>query len=104
MRPSNKAKIAGLTKDLELTYVSMLMTIPGLSENKAIAIAKAYPTLNGLISMLKDANLSEKDRKKLLMDIQVQGAGGEKGKRIGKAIAEKVFLTFMSSDPSIIIS
>jgi hypothetical protein len=45
-RPSNKARIAGMTKDLELTYVSLLITIPGLSENKAIAIAKAYPTLN----------------------------------------------------------
>lgn len=54
--------------------------------------------------MLKDAGMSEKDKKKLLMDIQVQGAGGEKGKRIGKAIADKVFLMFMSSDPSVIIS
>lgn len=45
-RPSNKARIAGLTKDAELTYVSMLMCVPTLSENKAIAIAKAYPTFN----------------------------------------------------------
>lgn len=53
--------------------------------------------------MLKDESKSEKQKKNLLMEVQVQGAGGEKGKRIGKAIAEKIFLTFMSSDPSIII-
>lgn len=34
----------------------------------------------------------------------MQGQGGEKGKRIGKAIAEKIFLMFMSTDPSIVIS
>lgn len=58
-RPSNKAKIAGLTKDLQLTYVAFLMQIPTLSENKAIAIAKAYPTLHILFEMLTDSDATE---------------------------------------------
>ena len=33
----------------------------------------------------------------------MQGANGEKGKRIGKAVAEKIYVTFMSSEPSVII-
>lgn len=103
-RPSNKARIAGLTKDTELTYVSMLMCVPSISENKAIAIAKSFPTLNSLMGLLKDETLSEKEKKKLLMEVQVQGSGGEKGKRLGKAIADKVFVTFTSIDPSIVIS
>lgn len=45
-RPSNKVKMAGLSKDTELTYVAMLMCVPSISENKAIAIAKAYPTFH----------------------------------------------------------
>ena len=48
-RPSNKARVAGLTKDTELNYVSMLMCIPTLSENKAIAIVKQFPTFNQLM-------------------------------------------------------
>ena len=48
-RPSNKARVAGLTKDTELNYVSMLMCIPTLSENKAIAIVRQFPTFNQLM-------------------------------------------------------
>jgi len=45
-RPSNKVKMAGLSKETELTYVAMLMCVPSISENKAIAIAKAFPTFH----------------------------------------------------------
>ena len=54
--------------------------------------------------MFKDETLSEKDKKGLIKEIQVQGTGGEKGKRIGKAIAEKIYMMFMSTDPTIVIS
>lgn len=53
-RPSNKATMAGMKKETELTYVSMLMQVPSLSENKAIAIAKTYPTFNIMMQMLMD--------------------------------------------------
>lgn len=69
LRPSNKARIAGLVKDVELTYVSMLMCVPGISENKAVAIVKAYPTFNTLMAMLKDLNTTEKEKKKMLMEV-----------------------------------
>lgn len=68
-RPSNKARVAGLTKDTELNYVSMLMCIPTLSENKAIAIVKQFPTFNQLMTMFKDDTLSEKDKKSLITEI-----------------------------------
>ena len=45
-KPSNRAKVAGLTKETELAYISWLMCVPGLSENKAIAVAKTYKTFN----------------------------------------------------------
>ena len=102
-KPSNKAKIAGLTKETELAYISWLMCVPGLSENKAIAVAKTYKTFNQLMGLLKDPNLSEKERKQVLSEVQV-ASGGEKGKRLGKACSEKIYLTFMSSDPSVVIN
>lgn len=54
--------------------------------------------------LLKDPQTSEKDKKKLLMEVAVQGSGGEKGKRLGKAIADKVFMTFTSIDPNVVIN
>lgn len=60
IRPTNKAIVAGLKKETELSYVAMLMQIPQISENKAVAIAKAYPTFNHLMMMLKDENQTEK--------------------------------------------
>ena len=59
-RPSNKARVAGFTKDLELTYISWLMCVPGLSENKSIAIARAYPTFDSLMTLMKNDTLTEK--------------------------------------------
>lgn len=103
-KPSNKAKVAGFNKELELTYISWLMCIPGVSENKAIAVARAYPTFDLFMTMIKDESRTEKQKKILIMEISVQGIAGEKGKRLGKAVADKLFMTFMSTDPNIIIS
>jgi hypothetical protein len=38
------------------------------------------------------------------MEVSVQGIAGEKGKRLGKAVADKLYMTFMSTDPTIVIS
>lgn len=45
-RPGQKAQLHGFKGSLELTYIAWLMCIPGLSEAKAIALAKAFPTYN----------------------------------------------------------
>jgi hypothetical protein len=47
------------------------MCIPGVSENKAIGLAKVYPTLNHLMELLKSKTMSEKDKKARLRDIEV---------------------------------
>lgn len=48
-RPGRKAQLQGFTDNLSLTYISFLMCVPGVSENKAIAIAKVFPTLDSLM-------------------------------------------------------
>jgi len=62
-RPGHKTKLQGFTDDLSLTYISWLMCVPAISETKAIAIAKAYPTYKLLLDMLTDVTLDEKQRK-----------------------------------------
>ena len=37
------------------------MCVPGVSENKAIAVAKAFPTYSSLMTIFEDSNLAEKD-------------------------------------------
>lgn len=105
-KPSKKAlTVGGFSDPLSITYVSWLMCIPGLSENKAIAIARAYPTLHSLMTSLADQKISEKERKKNLQEIEVQASVlGEKPKKIGKVLAERIFHYFMSVDPSVVIN
>ena len=79
------------------------MCVPGVSENKAIAIAKVYPTLDSLVSMLSKTTEPEKVRKARLADVEIRGIGGEKSKKVGKAIAEKLYTHFMAVDPNIVI-
>jgi hypothetical protein len=56
-KTSEKAKMQGFTDQLSLTYIKWLMCVPSVSENKAIAIAKAYPTYSCLMTMLTDQTL-----------------------------------------------
>ena len=39
----------GFINQFQKNWISMLMTIPQLSEEKAIAIAKKYPTMKSLM-------------------------------------------------------
>lgn len=103
-RPGNKAKMAGLSDELSLTFVSWLMCVPGLSENKAIGIAKAFPTYKVLMDSLTDPKLSEKERKTKLAEVELASIAGEKPKKLGKAMAEKIYTYFMSADPNVSIS
>jgi len=103
-RPSHKAKLQGFNDALSLTYISFMMCVPGVSENKAIAIAKIFPTFDSLMSMLSDEKVPEKTRKARLADVEIRGIGGEKAKKVGKAIAEKIYTNFMAVDPKIVIN
>lgn len=75
------------------------MAIPGISEDKAIAIAKSYPTMKSLMDAL-DGN----ENKALLEDIKVVHNYDEsKAKRLGKAASAKVIKAFTSKNPDEII-
>jgi len=103
-KPGHKAKLQGFNDELSLTYISWLMCIPAISETKAIAIAKVYPTYKQLMDMLTDPTMDEKNRKLKLQEIEMAAVGGEKSKKVGKALAEKLYFYFMSADPNVIIS
>ena len=102
-RPGRKAQLQGFKDNLSLTYISFMMCVPGVSENKAIAIAKVFPTLDSLMNILQDSRQPEKARKQRLADVEIRGIGGEKSKKVGKAIAEKLYIHFMAVDPTIVI-
>jgi hypothetical protein len=61
-KPGKKAILSGFKDTLSITYISFLMCIPGVSENKAIGIAKVYPTLKSLMEMCLDPKVTEKDK------------------------------------------
>ena len=103
-RPGKKAQIQGFNDNLSLTFISFLMCIPGVSENKAIAIAKAFPTYSSLMMVFEDQKLTEQVKVARLADVEIRGIGGEKAKKIGTAIAKKVFQQLMAVDPTIVIN
>ena len=83
----------------------MLMCIPGVSENKAIAIAKVFPTFANLMQMLVDEKMDKKAKTKMLTEVEVKGNSmGEKSKRMGKVLAERIYQTLKSADPKTLIS
>lgn len=60
-KPGKKAlMLGGFDDPLSITYISWLMCIPGLSENKAIAIAKKYSTIAELMDALRNPKIEEK--------------------------------------------
>ena len=103
-KPGKKAQISGFKDNLSITYISFLMCIPGVSENKAIALARVHPTLRALMEMFLDDKVSEKDKLASLRDIQVNHSMGEKSKKLGKAIAERIYKYLMSVNPNIVIN
>lgn len=60
-RAGRKAQIQGFAGNtLALYYISWLMCIPGLSETKAIAIAKTFPTLNIMYKAIMKSGETDK--------------------------------------------
>ena len=78
------------------------MCIPGISENKAIGLAKIFPTLKHLMDFVTGKG-SEKEKKEKLKEIEVQLTIGDKSKKLGKVIANKLYTMLMAVDPSLVI-
>ena len=70
-------------------FVKMLVTIRGISEEKATEIAKTFGTPRALFSQLDDTSVSQtqKDRRKLLTLLSGSSIGR---KKIGPALSAKV--------------
>lgn len=105
-RPSKRALLVGGFEDpLTIYFCSWLMAIPGVSENKAVAIVKHYKTIANLMKALSNRELTEKERKAQLQEIQVPSTHlGGKPTKLGKVIAERVFYYFMSVDPNLMVT
>ena len=103
-KPGKKAQLSGFKDSLSVTYISFLMCIPGVSENKAIGLARVYPTLQSLMELFLDPKATEKEKLNHLQGIEVSTSLGDKNKKLGKALAERIFRMLMSVNPSIQIN
>ena len=75
-----------------LSFVDLLMAIPGISENKAAAIVKKYHTITNLIQSYLSLN-SENLWENMLTDVFVLFNLKENlSKPLGKALSKKVYL------------
>lgn len=85
-------------KNTTETWCAMLQMIPGISETKASAIVAVYPTLRSLVNIYRDPAVSEKDKERLLEEIQFASTG----RRMGK-VSRDVYKFFTSRDPDQLI-
>jgi crossover junction endonuclease MUS81 len=72
---------------LKDTFIKLLMTIRGLSAEKAAEIVKVYPTPHHLFDAF-DFLDNEEEKKKMLMNI---GGNMIRRKNIGSALSEKIY-------------
>ena len=103
-KPGKKAQLCGFKDPLSITYITFLMCIPGVSENKAIALARVFPTFSLLMELLCNVRIAEKDKLAQLREIEVSHSIGDKNKKIGKALAERIYKTLISADPKIVVN
>ena len=84
-------------------FIKNLMCINGISEIKAISIVKQYPTLNSLYEIYLSEQYTEKEKKSLLENIEIENKAKGTIKKIGKALSEKIYKYYMNEDPNLII-
>jgi len=81
------------------------MCIPSISETKAIAIAKAHPTLDNLYKTIMNSGETDKEVIAKLQEIPVAGTvAGDKAKKLGKALAKRLYEYFCAVDPVLVIN
>jgi hypothetical protein len=100
----------GSESKLLITWMAGLACIPGISEHKARAIAKEYPTLRSLMDKYLEPDEDGKDKDKvkekeeLLTGIKYTGTHEDKGNKIGKTLSKRVFRYFTTTDPNEILN
>lgn len=99
---NSKSKIMGINQKLELTWINILQIIPGLSEIKAVAIVKKYPSIKSLISEYeKIGDICKK--MDLLKDLKIRKIDGSEKQKIGKVLSKRVYNFLFSLDHNLIL-
>lgn len=94
---TDKSKLAGFDNLFSLIWIDFLMAIPGLGEDKAIAIIKEYPTFQSLIKAYGDCqNTSE--RENMLKNIQIYKMEEEKSRYLGIKLSTRIYKVFSTLD------
>lgn len=76
-----------------VTWVSMLMEIPGMSEDTAKAVCERYRTPRAAI----DASRGQSDH--MFADIEIPSRGQKTARRLGPALSKKLYRIFTALDP-----
>lgn len=101
-KQSKKATLEGFDDEISKYWIWTLMSIPEVSESKAIAIAKEYPTFKSLADKFAKTDKSHAEKKKTLNTIEVPSSSGDgKMQKIGNKVAERVYETLSSTDPDL---
>ncbi len=90
---------------LLVSWMAGLACIPGISENKARAIAKDYPTMRSVMDKYLAEDTKEfgkKEKESLLNGIKY--TLDDKGNKIGKKLSKRVYRYFTSPDPNEILN
>jgi len=96
---TEKSKISGFDSQFSLIWIDILMAIPGVSEDKAIAIVKNYPSMRSLMKMLDESTDEEAENQ--LKNLQIYyNYNQTKSKNLGVALASKIVKIFKEKDPN----
>ena len=82
----------GGSDDPRNVFVRQLQMVPGISLPKARALVSHYPSRRELVAQYERCDLSEKEKRELLVDKMG-------GSRREKALSRKVYVLYTSTDP-----
>lgn len=97
---SEKSKISGFDNQFSLMWIDILMAIPRISEDKAIAIVKNYPTLRSLMKMIDESENDEMAENQLKNMQIYYNYNQTKTKNLGGAMASQIIKAFKELDPT----
>jgi len=82
--------------DVYVTWVSMLMAIPHVSDLTAKAIAERYPSIQAMVQVCKD-----NDDQDMFAGIEIPVQGQQKTRRLGPKMSRTLYQIFSAVDPDL---
>jgi hypothetical protein len=101
---TNLCDLEGITDEKTIMFVKHMMCIPGVSERKAISVVLTYPYLSNLMEIYLSSEFNEIEKENLLNDLEINDKSKNTVKKLGHVISSKIYRTFASTDPSIVIN